>query len=191
MLTDYVNPAIDRSYEKFSARAHSFVVKMAAELDKLSRQGWDVFLIPLSTGGYGNDIRINLDIAAYMRETPIVILDTLSPQQCLDLVFQMDLNICMKFHAHLFSMIAGVPFVSIDFTRKVDLFLEAHDLRKTICAKFQENEFDTSRFAETVDTTLAEDKMFREQFVETSENYYRRLHEITGTIRRDWLGESS
>lgn len=191
MLTDYVSPAIDRPYDQFGLRSHSFVLNMAAELDKLQRQGWEVYLIPLSTGGYGNDIRINLELAAHMKEQPIVIYDTLSPQDCVDLVAQMDMTICMKFHAHIFSMLAGVPFVSMGFTRKVDLFLEAHDLKCFTGAKFINNEFDTSNFGSVMDEALSQRKHLASKFIDVSEGYSRRIREITATIRRDWLGESS
>lgn len=190
MLTDYVNPAIDRDPKEFSKRANSFRVNLAEELTILHRQGWDIYFIPLSTGGYGNDIRINLDVVSWMREESIQVYDTLSPQDCIDLISQMDLTLCMKFHAHLFSMIAGVPFVSMGFTRKVDLFLQAHDLKRYVGAQFNEQgDFDTSRLRDVVEEAMADKPRLSAEFVKTADGYYNQLHEITRNIRRDWLGE--
>jgi polysaccharide pyruvyl transferase WcaK-like protein len=191
MLTDYINPAIDRPQADFTAKAESFKIKLAKELDKLARHGWDIYLIPLSTTGYGNDIRINLDVASFMQERPIIIYETLSPQECIDLVAQMDLTVCMKFHAYIFSMIAGVPFVSLGLTRKVDLFLGAHDLKKFTAAKFDETgtQFNTSKFAEVVDDVLTHKQTLSNKFIDISDRHYRRLHELSDKIRRDWLGE--
>jgi hypothetical protein len=190
LLTDYVAPALDRSFEEFGTRAHSFRVNLAEELTMLYRDGWDIYFIPLSTGGYGNDIRENLDVTAWMRETPIQIYDTLSPQDAIDLIAQMDLTLCMKYHSVLFSVIAGVPFVSMAFTRKVDLFLQEHDLKKYIGAKFIDNkEFDATNLRKVVDDAMGHKTELRSKFVHIADGYYSELHKIAGVIRRDWLGE--
>lgn len=191
LLTDYVNPAIDRDIMTFTPGANVFKVKMAEELDKLSEQGWEVFLIPCSTGGYGDDRRIDLDLAAFMKNRPTNIMDTLSPQDTIDLIAKMDLTVCQKFHAHIFSMIAGTPFVSIAFTRKVNMLLEGHDLKHTTCAWFPTKEtFDTGRFGDVVNDVLVDEKHYHQMFVETADRYCRRIHEVIETIRQDWLGES-
>lgn len=191
MVTDYVNPAINRDINIFSQRANEFKVKMANELDVLSEQGWEVFLIPCSTGGYGDDRRINLDLTAFMKHRPTLIMDTLSPQDCIDLIAQMQLTVCQKFHAHIFSMIAGTPFVSIAFTRKVAMLLEGHGLKQTTCAEFPTKEtFDTSRFNTVVNEVLASSESYRKLYLETSYKHYKQIHKVIGTIQQDWLGES-
>jgi Polysaccharide pyruvyl transferase len=190
MLTDYVNPAIDRDAKDFSKRAHSFRVNLAEELTILHRQGFDIYFIPLSTGGYGNDIRIALDVMAWIREAPLIIYDTLSPQDCIDLIAQMDVTLCMKYHAHLFSVIAGTPFVSMGFTRKVDMFLQAHELKGYVGAQFNGNDdFDTSKLRETIETAVEKKPELSKMFIETADSYYRQLHQISDTIRKDWLRE--
>lgn len=191
MVTDYVNPALDRDINVLTSRANQFKVTMAEKLDKMSSDGWEVFLIPLSTGGYGDDRRMNLDIAAFMKKTPTNILDTLSPQDTIDLVSQMDLAICQKFHAHIFSIIAGTPFVSIALTRKVKMLLDGHNLQKTTCAWFPNQQtFDASDFAKVVKEVVSEQDYYKKLFLDTSGRYYRRVHDVIDTVRRDWLQES-
>lgn len=128
LVTDYVNPAIDRHYENYAQRAWEFKVKLAHELDVLAGEGFEILLLPCSTGGYGDDRRINLDLAAFMKYEPTNILEEINPQAMIDLIAECEFTICQRFHAHIFSIIAGVPFVSIEFTRKVKLLLEENQL---------------------------------------------------------------
>lgn len=146
LVTDYVNPAIDRPHEIFGQRSWDFKTKLAAELDLLCSQGYEVLLIPCSTGGYGDDRRINLDIAAFMKNTPTNIMETLGPQEMIDLISGCDFTICQRFHAHIFSIICGVPFVSIEFTRKVKILLEENGLNHWVGGLYQnKNTFDFSK----------------------------------------------
>lgn len=189
--TDYVGPAIDRSAEEFGARAHSFRVNLAKELTILSKD-WDIYMIPLSSSKYGNDIRVNLDVAAWMEAIPIQIYDALTPMDAIDLIGQMDLTICMKYHSILFSLISGTPFVSMAFTRKVDLFLQEHNLKEYIGASFIDNkEFDVSELRPTIEKVMSQKAEISKKFIEIADGYYQELHRISHIIRRDWLGESS
>lgn len=145
LVTDYVNPAIDRSIELFTQRANNFKINLAAKLDDLYDQGYEVLLIPCSTGGYGDDRRMNLDLAAFMRHSPTNIMDTIGPQEMIDLIAQCDVTLCQRFHAHIFSIIAGTPFISIEFTRKVKTLLQERNLAHWTGGLYQnKNTFDFS-----------------------------------------------
>lgn len=190
LVTDYVNPAIDRSVEQFSARANSFVTRLAKELDIIYREeGYEIILIPCSTGGYGDDRRINFDLMAFMKNPAINILDTLSPQETIDLIAGLDMAVCMKFHAHIFSIIAATPFVSISFTRKVELLLNENSLNDTTCAKFVGDEFDTGSFRDTIDRVASGD--YKNLYHQLALKNHDHLQLIAQRVRRDWLGESS
>lgn len=126
--TDYVNPAIDRPVNEFSGRAASFKTGMAKELDLLAAAGYEVILVPCATGGYGDDRRINLDIAAFMKGKPTLVFDTLSPQEMIDLIAGLDAAVCMRYHSHIFCVVAGTPFVSVEYTRKVRCFLSENGI---------------------------------------------------------------
>lgn len=185
LVTDYVNPAIDRPINKFRKRADNFIMAMAKQLDLLSKD-YEIVLIPCSTGGYGDDRRINLDICAFMSNRPTVIMDTLSPQDMIDLIAELDATICQRFHAHVFSIIAGTPFVSIDFTRKVMLLLEENNLTYTKAAKFEGDEFDASNIKATLEFVL--NKTTTSQLRKLASGYHDELKlSVIPQVRRDCL----
>jgi polysaccharide pyruvyl transferase WcaK-like protein len=189
LVTDYVNPAIDRPVEEFAQRAFDFKLKMAAELDVLTSEGYEIVMIPCATSGYGDDRRINLDIGAFMKRQPTQIFDTLDPQQMIDLIAQLDGTICQRFHAHIFSMIAGVPFISLEFTRKVKLLLNENNLQHTTGASFHGETFDASRLRETLGVVLADTRPAT--YGRLAANYHSHLTRIIQQVRREWLPASS
>lgn len=185
LVTDYVSPAIDRSITQFRTRADSFITTMANQLDILSEQGYEIILIPCSTGGYGDDRRINLDICAFMKNRPTLIFDTLCPQDMIDLIDQIDITICQRFHAHVFSIIAGTPFVSIDFTRKVELLMRENSLPSVSCARFQGNQFNADGLIETLQKTLTETDS--DELLKVAHVHRQRLLGIMQQVKQDWL----
>jgi polysaccharide pyruvyl transferase WcaK-like protein len=186
--TDYVNPAIDRSPEKFAKRAYSFHQNLARELDRLYGMGYEILLVPCSTGGYGDDRRVNLDIRAYMKYEPTIVMDALSPQATIDLIADLDCTICMRFHSHIFSMIAGTPFVSIDFTRKVKLLLEENDRLNLRSAWFKDDVFVAHQLIPTIKSVVESDESDKLKLIQAAN--YEKLIELERTIRREWLKES-
>ena len=185
LVTDYVNPAIDRPAEKFRQRADNFISAMAKQLDALSKI-YEIVLIPCSTGGYGDDRRINLDICAFMKNRPTIVMDTLNPQDMIDIIAELDVAICQRFHAHVFSIIAGTPFVSIDFTRKVELLLKENNLNYAKAAKFEGNEFNTSNIEPTLDLVLK--KTTSSQLKKLARGYYEELkNSIIPQVKKDCL----
>lgn len=187
LVTDYVNPAIDRPIAEFAERAWDFKIKMAKRLDGFIKQGWEVYLIPCATGGYGNDIRINLDLMSFMERQPICIMETIRPPQMIDLLSQMDINICMRFHAHIFSVMAGVPLVSIEFTRKVKLFLEENDLTSLTGARFDGGLF-MEDLEKAVETSLSGN--YQDRFKALALRNKEELELAKQQVRSDWLKES-
>lgn len=180
-VTDYVNPAIDRSVEKFSARAADFKAKLVSELDWLSSE-YEIVLIPCSTGGYGDDRRMNLDLAAFMRNSPTNIMDYIDPQSIIDLTNQLHMAICMRFHSHIFAMITRTPFISIQFTRKVSLLLDEKGFNKTTAVTYDGQSFDFSNFRNVLDKN-------RNLYVEPN-NHRVELETIRTKVLQEWLGES-
>lgn len=180
LVTDYVNPAIDRPVERFAARAFDFKIQMARELDRLVKHGYEPVLIPCSTGGYGDDRRINFDLLAYMQRATEAtnILDTLTPQTMIDLIAQLHYTVCMRFHAHLFSVIAGTPFVSIEFTRKVKLFLAEQGMADATVCRQTPDGFEMGNIVES---------LVPRSFSNVSEQNRRRLEEVFRQVRSSWL----
>ncbi len=187
-VTDYVNPAIDRPVDKFSARANQFIVGMAAELDRLAGKGHEILLVPCSTGGYGDDRRINLDLAAFMKYQPTNILETIDPQEMVDLISQLDVAVCMRFHSHIFAEITGTPFVSVEFTRKVEMFLEEHQHQtKTAVRKQADGFFDFTNFQPLVQTSLNE----KSRSHNVASGYRETILQIRDQVLQSWLQSRS
>lgn len=189
--TDYVNPAVGRVAPEFQQKSLSFAVNLGKELDVMIEKGWTVYLLCCSTGGYGDDRRMALQLKCFMNHSPIMVLDTFSPQDMVDLIAEMDLAVCMRFHAHLFSTIAGTPFVSIDYTRKVKMYLEDLGLKDTIsCARFDGTNFDTSKFQAAVQAAEQKENWGVKLRHAAGQNF-NKLCQVITEVRRDWLGESS
>jgi len=187
--TDYVNPAQGRPPAEFGAKSWSFATNLAKELDQMTADGWTVYILCCSTGGYGDDRRMGLQLKAFMKHPPVLILDTFSPQDMVDFIAEMDLSVCQRFHSHLFSTIAGTPFVSIEYTRKVRMYLEDLGLKDDLtCAAFKGEEFDTSKFQDVV-AKVMERPNWRKRLRHIACQNYNRLTEAIATIRQDWLRE--
>jgi polysaccharide pyruvyl transferase WcaK-like protein len=185
MVTDYINPALNRSTDKFGKRSFNFIQNLAKELDDFIKNGWDVILIPLSTDGYGNDLRINLDLMAFMQKQPINITESLSPTEVISVIKDLDLAMCMKFHAHIFSIIAETPFVSIEFTRKVRLLLEENNLTELKAAWFEGDDFHCN-FNDVTEKALKNN--YSELFSKIRKSKVEEILLAMQEIRQDWLG---
>lgn len=182
--TDYVNPAIDRDVEQFSARSWSFQTKMAAELDKLQKAGYEVMLVPCATGGYGDDRRMNLGIAAFMETRPTNIMDTLSPQEVIDLTACLDTAICMRFHAHVFSIIAGTKFLSLDYTRKVELLLKENIFTDVSVGRFESN---SVFVVDSLVDRVKNNSIDPSRLLEISNRHHTTLEDAVKQVRQEWL----
>lgn len=184
LASDYINPAIDRPIVDFGSKAWNFIQTMSKELDKLSKS-FEVFLIPCSTGGYGDDRRVNLDFCAFMKNRPINIMDKLSPVEMIDLIAQLDATICVRFHAHIFSIIAGTPLTSIVSTRKVELLLEENGINNYQIGSFKNNEFEIKNLYEKIiDVT---EKSDTSKYLEQSALNRAQLKNIIQKVRQEWL----
>lgn len=183
--TDYINPAIDRPVDQFSERAYDFKIKMARRLDRFIQDGWDVYLVPCATAGYGNDIRVNLDLQAFMKRSPKQIMTTLLPQDMIDLIASFNLTICTRFHAHLFSIIAGTPFVSIQMTRKVKLALEENRLTGLLGGIVDEKRFDDTQMEKAIETAM--ESHWRDTFLDIAQQNYKELEEVKKQVWQEWL----
>lgn len=190
LITDYINPALDRPIDKFAARSWDFKLKLAGILDELSKEGWEIWLIPCSTGGYGNDNRINLDIAAFMTQKPICIMDALTPGQMIKLLSCMDINLCMRFHAHIFSIMARRPFASIDFTRKVNFLLKENNLESLRVGWFEKDAFECSKLGSLIRQKEQLHQHYSPVFDAISQKNKAELEKVIAQVRRDWLRES-
>lgn len=126
--TDYIMPHRLRDMYYYGQRADQFADGLAKVLDKLSNR-CDIQLAPFSTGSPGDDRRINMHIAAFMKHSPTIIAKKLDPYQMLGLIDQSTATLCQRFHAHVMSIIAYKPFTSMQFTTKAATLTEDYQLK--------------------------------------------------------------
>jgi polysaccharide pyruvyl transferase WcaK-like protein len=180
MLTDYIKPAINRSFDKSGERYKKFIVEMAARLDSLIEEGYVVYLYPCSTGGYGDDRRINLDVKAFMKHEPVIYLESFTPEKLINHLAWCDFTICMRLHAHIFSAIAKTPCISITFTRKVCEFINENGLGFAAgCTK----DGDFSKWDEAK-KRLSEQKPLLETLASSKRE---KLVELSQRVSQEWL----
>lgn len=193
LLSDYVNPALDRPAEKFAERSFSFHQNLAQVCDSLIEQGFRIVFIPCCTWGYADDRRVAMDIVAHMQHVDKGnrFMVKYEPQQMILGLSAYELTICMRFHGHIFSMIAGTPFVSIGTTRKVNLLLKENDLEELRGAWFEGDVFQTCDLERTIERTLQNADNYRNRFHAISEANRELLLQAIPQVRQSWLGESS
>jgi hypothetical protein len=121
-------------FEK-NANYDKIVKNISICLDKLVEMefpgicGFELFLIPFNTNErnvFENDMLINRDV--YSNVTNKDYIHLIEKKMTVEEMFilfknQLDFNITMRYHAHMYSVVSKVPFMSIYTTRKVQNLL--------------------------------------------------------------------
>lgn len=96
-------------------------------IDWLIREGYVIHLISMYTNMHNNsnDLNLNKTIYEFFVHVPnqVKFYEELNYQQFLDIFHKIDIAFCVKLHSHIFCSRFGVPFVSVPYTRKVELFV--------------------------------------------------------------------
>jgi len=108
---------------------HSVVKSFAHFIDNVTSQGREVFLIPFNTNDthtQDNDTLLNRDIFDCLDDQDAVhiVTDRFTVSEMYLVFKQLSMSICMRYHAHMMSVICGVPLFSIYTTGKVNNLLE-------------------------------------------------------------------
>ncbi len=94
---------------------------LAAQLDDLSRQGYQIVFVPLA---FPEDIPACETVASLMQQPSFIVKDRLlTSGEHLALISHFHLMIGMRLHALVFSARCGVPFAGISYDPKVEAFL--------------------------------------------------------------------
>ncbi len=90
------------------------------------------YLFNTSNNKNENDLEISEIIAEQIQSKNKVTIDmnTYTPKQMLEQIVNLDFAVCVRFHAHIFCMLANVPFISISSTRKTKSLVNYADLQK-------------------------------------------------------------
>jgi len=156
LLSDNVNPTLE--FKRESYYAEYFKSEMAESLDYLN-EWYEIYFLPLSHELYSFDCKMHMDVANRMRKPIQQNIYTVpkTPRETIEFIAQMDLVVTAKFHGIIFSVLAGVPYVSVGLTRKTELFCYENELQDLSVPPFS---FLKSRFLENV--KVAEDPNTRD-----------------------------
>jgi len=90
--------------------------------DRITRElGVGVVFFPLH---YEKDIIVADEIASKMKEKPIIIRGNYSPSQLMGLYGLMSMNVSIRFHGLVFSLLHNVPVVAISYDPKIDSLMD-------------------------------------------------------------------
>lgn len=124
-LNDCVNVNFSAPILKF-VEFQKVTLELARFLDSLA---YNVLFIPMSFIP-PDDRRISFTVLGNMKNgyKHNVVVNPLSPQDCLDLTSALDFAFTMRLHAAVFCTIAGVPFIDITHHSKNKSYLETEGL---------------------------------------------------------------
>lgn len=134
----YLIQAIDEQFPDNKERQKR-VIRQVAECIEFVAQTHDVFLVRFDTSGKrdSDDVgvcRKMLNLLPHLVEKKVLHFDECqaltTPEQMMTFMSGCQINVCMRFHAHVFSIIQNIPFVSLSLTRKVRLLMEETGLAK-------------------------------------------------------------
>lgn len=125
ILTDHVNPSVANKNVKELMYNEYFKWELAESLDYLA-QFYQIYFVSLSDYYYANDKKMCLDIQSRMNHgyKTEVFEESENPNNLMDFLQQMDINVSMKFHGLIFSTIINKPFINIGLSRKTNKFCQ-------------------------------------------------------------------
>ena len=101
---------------------YNFIMNDLIKLVNEIATEYDIIFYLFNTSGNvnENDLGISEIIAEQIISKFKISIDmnTYDPKQMLDQIVKLDFAVCVRFHAHIFCMLANIPFMSISSTRK-------------------------------------------------------------------------
>lgn len=127
LVKEAAGRSLDRPRIGFSIRrwkGDTDVSGIIAEVaDRVDRElGAQVIIFPLH---YIKDMELADEIAGKMRSKPIIIKDKYCSSDILGLYGLMDVNVCVRFHGLVFSIMNSIPTVAISYDPKIDSLMES------------------------------------------------------------------
>jgi len=183
LLTDYMMPSGKRQKDLFWNRSRGFLPHFGEACESLLASGYQLIGVPCSTDRHADDRRVHYSVRAFVDGGFAVVNEQLSPQDMVDLLADTQYAICQRFHAHVFCMIAGVPILSVGFTRKVSLLLQAAGAGvDTGC--FKGGEYVEKDFVGLFNTVVSEADTVRTRFKTFALENHAALSRVKSRVRQ-------
>ncbi|AKL96759.1 polysaccharide pyruvyl transferase [Clostridium aceticum] len=94
---------------------------IAQTADYLINRNYEVVFIPMQ---FPNDISTSQQIVEKMKTVPKIITKQYHPREMIGIISKLDLLLGMRLHSLVFSAIAGVPMVGLEYDTKISSFLK-------------------------------------------------------------------
>ena len=160
---------------------HKRVLRQVAQCIEFVAETHDVVLIRFDTSGKRDSddktvCKKMMDMCKSLVDAGILQYDEKqelrTPEDMMKFMSTCQVNICMRFHAHVFSIIQNIPFVSLSLTRKVRLLMNETGLANDCGVVVKEDQ----KTLRAVDVPVEE---FKQKF----KNVVARRHEIADRLK--------
>lgn len=182
------NPCYDRVVENI-AKSLDNIVEMNAQ----GTRGFELFLIPFNTNEknvFEDDILINSDVHNKVRNKQYI--HNVTRQLSVEEMWwtfknQLDMNITMRYHSHMYSIVSRVPFVSLYTTRKVqNLLLDTQLSNYSYAFPLNEDDlptdFSTIKFCEKFENAF-NDRFIITKAIKSYLDTYSSLEQFDNTLK--------
>ena len=141
-------------------------------IDYILEKGYNVIFYRFDTSNniYQDDSFINSKIYNKLKNKNNVYLDNnvYSVEEMLENIGKLYINICVRFHSHIFSIMNNVPFLSISITRKTRLLMLENDMQEYMIIKENSN---INKYIEVFEKIVKE----REKYINILKNLDRKF----------------
>ena len=119
---------------------YDFIVSMAKFADMLVNANHQIYFIPFCRGNIKEDDLLIINDITKLMTKKVIIFNEYNVKSIYKICGEMDFNICMRFHSHIFSTIHGVPFISLTCGRKCIEYM--NEIKLNSIYKLKEDDYD-------------------------------------------------
>lgn len=94
-----------------------------------NEMGADIVLFPLH---YKRDIQLAEEIADKMKQKPIIVRGSYTSEELMGLYGLMNVNVCVRFHGLVFSIVNNIPTVAISYDPKIDSLMDSLGMKTAL-----------------------------------------------------------
>jgi len=129
--------------------------KVAAVLDRLVENGWNVLLIPMH---FPQDTQAVQEVTKNMTQRFYCLGENLNPQELMSVIKKADLVLSMRLHGLIMAMALEVPMVALSYDPKVERFMEETGLNSCLSLE----NFTAEELQKVIDRLIKEKPQLKE-----------------------------
>ncbi|SDK96269.1 polysaccharide pyruvyl transferase CsaB [Natronincola ferrireducens] len=172
---------LDKKWIGISARdwkgQKNYKETIAQTADYLMGRNYEVVFIPMQ---FPSDVHTSIEIAGMMKNQPKIITQKYTPREIIGLLSKLNLLIGMRLHSLIFSAIAEVPMVGLEYDTKIKNFLKLVNQKN---GGDVEN-LDMIHLWATIDAVLEHREDYIQQLKEAKKNLYKKTEANVEVFKR-------